>query len=195
MLLTTAAATAAPPEPLPGFHRSPWFNDQVREHWVEGSVRVLVNAPEVVDPKRPTRLVIYATPNGNTIEQTLGCGKADGLSWHFDIQHVAAQVRRLRELSPKENIVLACVEAEGLSWPAWRRSTPDAAARIARVVHGLRELVPGSAARVTLTGHSGGGSFLFGLIEAPAPFPNSWTASRFWTPTTRSAPRSTPTSC
>ena len=99
LLLTTAAATAAPPEVLPGFHRSPWFNEQVRERWVEGSVRVLVNAPEVVDPKRPTRLVIYATPNGNTIEQTLGCGKADGLDWHFDIQHVAAQVRRLRELS------------------------------------------------------------------------------------------------
>jgi hypothetical protein len=133
---------------------------------------VLINAPAEVDPKRPTRLVIYATPNGNTIEQTLGCAKADGLDWHFDIQHVAAQIRRLREQSPKENIVLACVEAEGLSWPAWRRAAPDAAARIARIVGGLREAVPGSPVRVTLTGHSGGGSFLFGVIEAADQIPD-----------------------
>jgi hypothetical protein len=170
-LLTTAAAVAAPPESRPGFHRSPWFNEQVRERWVEGSVRVLVNAPEAIDPKRPSRLVIYATPNGNTIEQTLGCAKADGLDWRFDIQHAAAQVRRLRELCPKENIVLACVEAEGLSWPAWRRSTPDAAARIDRIVSGLREAVPGTPVRVTLTGHSGGGSFIFGFIEASDAIP------------------------
>src|SRR5438067_50160 len=137
-----ALATSASADPLPGSHRSPWFGEQVRERWVEGTVRVLVNAPEAVDPKRPTRLVVYATPNGNTIEQTLGCAKADGLDWHFDIQHVAAQVRRLRELSPKENIVLAVVEAEGLSWPAWRRSTTDSSARIVRVVNGVRDLVP-----------------------------------------------------
>src|SRR3954469_2210186 len=151
-LLTTAAVAAGPPEVLPGFHRSPWFNEHVRERWVEGSVRVLVNCPEAVDPKRPTRLVIYATPNGNTIEQTLGCMKAGGVDWHFDIQHVAAQVRRVRELSPKENIVLAWVEAEGLSWPAWRRSTPDAAAPVARIAGGLRGAGPGSPRRVTLTG-------------------------------------------
>jgi hypothetical protein len=173
LVLTWAAIAAAePPGLLPGFHRSPWFDEQVRERWVEGSVRVLINAPANIDPKRPTRLVVYATPNGNTIEQTLGCAKADGLDWHFDIQHVAAQVRRLRELSPKENIVLACVEAEGLSWPAWRRTTPDAAARIARVVAGMRETVPGSPVRVTLTGHSGGGSFLFGFIEAADQVPD-----------------------
>jgi hypothetical protein len=170
-LVWVVTAAAGPPELLSGFHRSPWFDEQASERWVEGSVRVLINAPAKVDPKRPTRLVIYATPNGNTIEQTLGCTKADGLDWHFDIQHVAAQVRRLRELSPKENVVLACVEAEGLSWPTWRRSTPDAAARIARIVAGLREAVPGSPVHVTLTGHSGGGSFLFGFIEAAHAIP------------------------
>jgi hypothetical protein len=156
---------------LPGFHHSPWFGEQVRERWVEGTVRVLVNAPETVDPKRPTRLIVYATPNGNTIEQTLGCAKADGLDWHFDIQHVAAQVRRFRELLPKENILLAVVESEGLSWPAWRRTTPDASARIVRVVNGFRDLVPGSPSRVTLTGHSGGGSFMFGFIEGADAIP------------------------
>src|SRR6188508_1294231 len=100
VLFLGALAAAAE---LPGFRRSAWFDEQVREEWVAEGVRVVANAPAAVDPKRPTRLVIYATPNGNTIEQTLGCGKADGLDWHFDIQHVAAQVRRLREGSPNEN--------------------------------------------------------------------------------------------
>jgi hypothetical protein len=28
---------------------------------------------------------MFATPNGNTIEQTLGCAMAEGRDWHFDI--------------------------------------------------------------------------------------------------------------
>jgi hypothetical protein len=162
---------SALPDLLPGFHRSPYFNEQVFERWLDGGVRVFVNAPETLDRKRPTRLVIYATPNGNTIEQTLGCKKADGLDWHFDIQHVGAQVRRWRALSDQENIVVAVVEAEGLSWPAWRRATPQANDRIRKVIDRLRELCSGSP-RVTLTGHSGGGSFIFGLIESGDSIPD-----------------------
>src|SRR4051812_39630187 len=90
----------SPPEPLAGFRRGPWFDEQVRDEWVEGDVRIAYNLPAKLDRSKPTRLVIFATPNGNTIEQTLGCAKAPGLDWHFDIQHVAAQIRRLREMSP-----------------------------------------------------------------------------------------------
>jgi len=157
---------------LPGFRPSPWFEEQVRERWLDGNVRVIVNAPGGHDPKRPARLVIYATPNGSTIEQTLGCEKTEGLDWHFDIQHVAAQVRRLRELTKDENIVLACLEAEGLSWPAWRRTTPDSSTRVRTIVDGIRELIPGSPVRVTLTGHSGGGSFIFGFLNSVEAVPD-----------------------
>jgi hypothetical protein len=165
---------------LPGFHRSQWFGEQVHEAWIEPGVRVVINAPRSFDPARPTRLIIYATPNGNSIEQTLGSaltatgidgGKTD---WHFDVQHIAAQVRRLREVSlPGENIVLAVIEAEGLSWPAWRRTHPDSSAIIRCVVDTLREQIPGPApARVLLTGHSGGGSFLFGFLNADKNIPD-----------------------
>jgi hypothetical protein len=162
MLLAVPATAADSPA---GFRRAAWFAESVREEWVDAGVRVLVNSPASFDPNRPTRLVVYATPNGNTIEQTLGCGPADGLDWHFDIQHVAAQVRRLREVRVGENVVLACTEAEGLSWPAWRRKHPDAPARVRRVVDWLRERVPGSSVRVALAGHSGGGSFLFAFLD------------------------------
>lgn len=162
----------APPAPaIAGFRLSPWFGEAVREEWVAEGVRALANAPARFDPKKPTLLVVYATPNGNTAEQTLGCAPAAGLDWHFGIQHVAAQVRRLRDVSPDENVVLACVEADGLSWPAWRRKYKDAPDRARKVVETLRGWVPGGDVRVALAGHSGGGSFLFALIDSADAIP------------------------
>lgn len=165
VLVALSLVSALPGADLPGFRRSPWFGEQVREQWVGEGVRVLANAAGDFDPKRPTRLIVYATPNGNTIEQTLGCGKADGFDWHFDIQHVAAQVRTLRALTPKENVVLACTEADGLSWPAWKKRFTDGPARIRKVVEEVRGWLPEGKVRIALTGHSGGGSFLFGYLE------------------------------
>ena len=173
---------ATPPATLPGFHRSAWFDEQVREEWLADGVRVVMNAPATYDPARPTRLVIYATPNGNTIEQTLGSTTPSGTDWHFGIQHVAAQVRRLREVSPAVNVVVACCEAEGLSWPVWRKRFADAGTtsppipredgRIRRVVERVRGWIPQQEIQITLVGHSGGGSFLFGFLESGDEAPN-----------------------
>ena len=128
--------------------------------------RLHVSSPLANMPSQPTRLMIYALPNGNTIEQTLGCQMREGLDWHYDIQHVAAQVRLLREINPDEQLVLACAEAGGLSWPTWRSSRPDGNALIGKFADKWRTKFGGSDALVTLTGHSGGGSFAFGVIEA-----------------------------
>lgn len=165
ILLTTAIVAQPGPE-LPGFRPSPHFGERVREEWVAEGVRAVAVAPAALDPAKPTRLVIYAAPNGNSVEQTLGCGPASGLDWHFDIQHVAAQVRRYREATPGENVVLACVEADGLSWPAWKRRYADGPTRVRRVVDVFRGWAGGESVRVALAGHSGGGSFLFGLLDA-----------------------------
>lgn len=164
LVMATAQATSL--SQLPGFRKSAWFDEQVREEWIVPGVRVLANASGTFDPKKPTRLVIFATPNGNSIEQTLGCAGAPGLDWHFDIQHVAAQVRKLRSLMRDENIVLVCTEAEGLSWPAWKRKFADGPARVRKAVEIMRSWVPGDRVRITLACHSGGGSFLFGFIDA-----------------------------
>jgi hypothetical protein len=173
---TPSAAVVQEKRVLPGFHRSSWFDEQVREEWIEPGVRAVLNAPANLDASRPTRLIIYTTPNGNTIEQTLGSAMGKETDWHFDIQHIAAQTRRLREVSPDENIILVCVEATGLSWPAWRQKNPDNAARIRRMVEGwidaVKARLPGSPVRVALTGHSGGGSFLFGFINGGETIPD-----------------------
>ncbi|OWK41592.1 hypothetical protein FRUB_03670 [Fimbriiglobus ruber] len=172
-VLAVLVAAPAPAADLPGFRKSVWFGESVREEWVGDGVRVLANAPAKFDPTKPTRLVVFATPNGNTIEQTLGCGPAAGLDWHFDIQHVAAQVRKLRTISPEENIVLVCTEAEGLSWPAWKRKFKDGPARVRKIVEAVRTWVPGDNVRISLAGHSGGGSFLFGYLDGADAIPDA----------------------
>src|SRR4051812_721815 len=101
---------------LPGFAPAGVFGERVRWVTLESGVRVYLNALGEMDSGRATRVVVYATPNGNTIEQTLGGAKGVGVDWHYDIQHVAAQVRRLREVDLRENVVLVVVQAPRLSW-------------------------------------------------------------------------------
>lgn len=153
---------------------SSWFSERTLTEALDPDTRIFVSVPtddKEISPQR-TRVLVYALPNGNTIEQTLGCQTKPGLDWHFDIQHVAAQVRLLRSLSPDERLVLVCVEAKGLSWPAWRRSHDDANAKIAKMADDLRTRFGGDDAIVTLTGHSGGGSFMFGVLEGSSEIPD-----------------------
>lgn len=167
--LSVAGAAFAAAEPaVQNWHVSQEFGEQWFTVQDERQLRFHVNAmrDQANSAVRPARLIIYALPNGNTIEQTLGCRPAEGLDWHYDIQHVMAQVRLLRSLRPDERIVLVCAEAAGLSWPRWRENQPDANATIGRLVDEWRQQFGGENSKVTLTGHSGGGSFMFGLIEA-----------------------------
>jgi hypothetical protein len=81
--------------------------------------------------------VIYAIPNGNTAEQTLGCQLAEGMDWHFDIQHAASQWRVLRTLEKNRNIVLACVQADCLSWPTWKGQRSHGPQLIRQIIESL----------------------------------------------------------
>ncbi len=139
------------------------FDEQVRWRRLDCGVRVFVNAP-AKPTGRPRVLIVYATPNGNTIEQTLGCAAAKELDWHFDIQHIAAQLRRLREIDFEYEFVLAVVQAPKLSWPTFRREQAGANTIIRDLVETLAREV--SAERIVLTCHSGGGSFIFGYMNA-----------------------------
>ncbi len=173
LLATCSSASAqSAKEPLPWI-RSPWFDELSFTAAVEPKMRMHVNAPLDSEGRaaRATRLIIFATPNGNTIEQTLGCKKADGLDWHYEIQHIAAQVRLLRELFPDERIALIVVQANSLSWPNWRQTVPEANAKIARMIDDWRRRFGTDDCKVAITGHSGGGSFNFGAIEGADQLP------------------------
>lgn len=134
-----------------------------------------MNAPrdEAGRPQLGDRLIVFATPNGNTIEETLGSKLTEGLDWHYDLQHVAAQVRLLRKLLPDERIVLVVVEANGLSWPNWRRTHEQANATIAALLKSWRKEFGSKDAKVTLSGHSGGGAFEYGVIEGQDEIPDA----------------------
>jgi hypothetical protein len=170
ILALSSVSRAERPSPLPGFHARSDFPEQDRWTRLDSGIRIFTNALLALT-KSDRLLVIYATPNGNTIEQTLGCAMAEGRDWHFDIQHVAAQIRRLREISPDEDIVLTVVQAPKLSWPAFRQAEKNAGEIIKSLVEGLAKEL--DANRVVLSGHSGGGSFIFSYINAieaiPAP--------------------------
>lgn len=104
LALALASPSFARAELLPGFVEAPQFQEQEQERWtrLDSGIRIYLNAPRDV-PAADRTLVVYATPNACTIEQTLGCAKTEGLPWRFDIQHVAGQVRRLREVGPQLN--------------------------------------------------------------------------------------------
>lgn len=163
----------------PGFVAAPPFGEQVREIRFACEARVILVAPDVEHFRadRPTRLVIFATPNGNTIEQTLGCRLAAGMDWHFDIQHAAAQVRYWRNRHELENVVLACVQADMRSWPTWRQKYAESSALIRQIMAIIAGQIPAPSPAlpprgreweggIALTGHSGGGSFITGYVNS-----------------------------
>ncbi|MBX3433078.1 MAG: hypothetical protein KF847_07140 [Pirellulales bacterium] len=171
LIIAATIAEACAAEPAAWLIRSPWFQESWGTRTEPAGVRIHVNYPlDGVSTLKSTRLVLFALPNGNTLEQTLGCRAAEGLDWHFDIQHVAAQTRLLRTISPQERFVLAAVEAQGLSWPAWRASRADADDTIVALLDRWRQELTDDAP-VALAAHSGGGSFLHGFIEGHAAIP------------------------
>lgn len=147
------------------------FNEIASMHQLADGVRVVINSP--VDGRSNSVsgcLLIYATPNGNTIEQTLGRLPKGTNEWRYDIQHVAAQTRFLRSQTADRRLVLACVGNDQQSWPAWRGRHGDQG--IPRLIETLRNLA-GTNLTLVLSGHSGGGSLIFGFLNAVNEVPAS----------------------
>jgi hypothetical protein len=132
-------------------------------------VRVVIDRPET-DSGKPVLLIFYALPNGSTIEQTIGKAIKPGDDWHFDIQHIGAQLGFLREKITDHELVVAYLENDKKSWPAWRRAYGDA--RILEIVDAVRNRFNGAGTRVALAGHSGGGAFIFGYVNTVATIPD-----------------------
>jgi len=154
-----------------GFAAGTYPGEMVRELHLSREVRIVINAPATnhFATNQPVLLVFYATPNGNTIEQTMGKKLKPGDDWHFDIQHIAAQTRFLRRALTNQNVVVACLENSLKSWPAWRRKNGDDL--IPQMIETVKGLFARSAVEVVLTGHSGGGSWIFGYLNTVADIP------------------------
>jgi hypothetical protein len=168
--LACACTRPAGELPLADFTPSPAFAERTRVVEPAAGVIATIVAPERLDASRRIDLILYALPNGNTTAQTMGRTMTPGLDWHFDIQHIAAQTRALRTMGIPQAVVVY-LEADSKSWPTWRRQRGDTANRgVVAIVDKLRADFPGAV--VTVTGHSGGGSFMFGFIEGQTDIPD-----------------------
>lgn len=153
---------------LPGFTPSGSFAEQqiVIENSPPGT-RILINAPlEGFGPNDRVLLVIYALPNGNTIEQTFGKKLKEGDDWHFDIQHIGAQTRFLRGVLKSQTVVVAYLENSRKSWPAWNTNTPDYEEQVRQIVGDVTGIFAAWNPQIALNGHSGGGRFIFSYLDA-----------------------------
>jgi len=115
-------------------------------------------------------LIFYALPNGNTIDETVGKALQPGDDWHYDIQHIGAQTRFLRELIKDRVVVVVYLEADRKSWPAWRKQHGDKL--IPEIVATVKKLFPRREVETVLSGHSGGGSLIFGYFNAVGQIPD-----------------------
>lgn len=160
---------------LSGFVTSPFFNEQICMFNYDPEIRVLINAPAVdsFDPNKKTEVTLFALPNGNTIEQTIGKKLNTVDDWHYDIQHIGAQTRFLRNQSNGTNLVTVYLETAQKSWPSWRAKYPNNPELINNLVTYLKNIFAAYDPFVVLTGHSGGGSFTFGFMNNATEIPNS----------------------
>ncbi|MCW3090180.1 MAG: hypothetical protein JWP81_1249 [Ferruginibacter sp.] len=159
---------------LPGFKETILFREQeltIKDQWK--NVIININAPLQFNREGKTYLVFYALPNGNSIEWTKGKKLLPGDDWHFDIQHIAAQTRFVRNLDKKNNYIIAYLAAEQKSWSAWKRTTPRSIYLIKDIMDSITNRFQNYNPSIILNGHSGGGSFIFGLLDASPEIPSN----------------------
>lgn len=140
------------------------FGERENEFNPAPEVRVRLNLPATSSTATNELLVFFALPNGNTIEQTAGRRPGSTNEWRFDLQHIAAQTRFVRAALPQTRIGVAYLEAKDLSWPAWRKRHGNE--RIPGLVDAVRAAFSTNDCDFALTAHSGGGSFIFGHLNA-----------------------------
>ncbi len=159
---------------LPGFTVSPYFDEQIMDFVYQPGVKVLINAPSQADfdISKPTKLELYALPNGNTTAWTVGKLPAQGDDWHFQIQHIGAQTRFIRKKDRSCNFVTVYLEAEGKSWGAWRKADEGRDLIIKEIVDSLMSVFASYNPSIGLNSHSGGGNFVFGFIDAVDTIPD-----------------------
>lgn len=148
------------------------FNS-LRKQAIDSGVTLTFDEPRVLNPSKPTKIIIFALPNGNTTSQTFGKNLAQGDDWHFDIQHIGAQTSFIRNADPKTNYIVVYFENNLKSWPAWRRKFATADQQIAKMVDQLVKDYKSYQPKLILSCHSGGGSLIFGYINAHIQIPTA----------------------
>lgn len=144
---------------------------QLAQVKLDSGVVLTFDEPSSLQRSKPTKVILYALPNGNTSAQTYGKKLLAGDDWHFDIQHIGAQTDFIRKKDPKTNYVVVYCENSLRSWPAWRRKLANADQEIKKIVDLISQRYIAFKPKLTLSGHSGGGSFIFGYLNSQQEIP------------------------
>lgn len=159
---------------LPGFKPTSAFNEQeLQINNQPKDVSIEINAPLCFSKKGKTYLVFFALPNGNSIAWTKGKQLKDGDDWHFDVQHIAAQTRFIRSIDKNNNYIIVYLITQQKSWPAWKKANAEATKQIKQIVDSVADMFQSFQPRIVLNGHSGGGSFIFGYLDAVESIPEN----------------------
>lgn len=145
--------------------------DSLQRFTMYGDVHITIDMVTGQDTKGQTLVILYALPNGNTTEQTMGKRMAEGDDWHFDIQHIKAQTKFVRQELPDKNIIVIYLENSYKSWPQWKAKHPAYIEETQHIVDTLYSLFKGKKS-LCLNGHSGGGRFIFSYLDGVKAIPS-----------------------
>jgi hypothetical protein len=145
--------------------------DSIFSFIINDDVKITFDYPFDFSKHQETILVFYALPNGNTTGQSMGKKLQPCDDWHFDIQHIRGQTKFIRKEVRDKNIVVAYLENNLKSWPAWKQKHADHLKVIQHIVDTLYRSIPAKRKVIYFNGHSGGGSFIFGFIAGTGKIP------------------------
>jgi len=143
----------------------------IRQFNMYDDVRITIDIPKNYSPRQKTIIILYALPNGNTTEQTMGRKIKQADDWHFDIQHIKAQTVFIRN-ELKENIVVAYLENNYKSWPSWKTKHVNYIAEVQHIADTISGLFTAKEKAIYLNGHSGGGRFIFSYLDKEQEIPS-----------------------
>lgn len=133
---------------------------------MQEDVTITIDQPGYYKSDRPTIVILYALPNGNTTDQTIGKKMQPGDDWHFDIQHIRAQTKFIASKIKNRNITIVYLENNYKSWPAWKAKHTDYKERIRGIIDTIFAKTLTTSREIYLNGHSGGGRFIFSVMDA-----------------------------
>ena len=137
-----------------------------------GDVKLTLDFPHNYSSSKSNMIILYALPNGNNTEQTMGKKLEPGDDWHFDIQHIKAQTHFIRNKMKKENIVVVYLENSFKSWPLWKTKHPDYISEVQNIIDTLYNRFPSKRSTICLSSHSGGGRFIFSYLDGVNKIPD-----------------------
>lgn len=137
-----------------------------------GDIVITIDRPQQMIKGAPTYIVFFALPNTNTVKWISGRKVEEGGDRRYNIQHVGAQTRFLRDKMPDCNLLVAYMGEKNRSWPTYIRNHERSGEIVRNVIDSITNLYKAYDPRVVLSGHSGGGRVLLRYIEQVREIPD-----------------------